>query len=265
MSMTGWVLYKDIWPRWQADSPPPFVIDLADEAQPALVHTEWKIFVNGQDQVFHLETWVRFLPKEDSFELNSELWPRIDADGKTAKLAQFGMYNKLVVSREGELRSFNVRVTEPLPPHNDNDLFKIIGNVKGDSLFTRIVFTNTGLEKPFDPVPIKNRSSVLNPLQPLNRLTNLRPGQKWRMPLVDPFGQAFSLLVPLSSGYVRYLDAEVLPEVEPLAWKNRDVPCLVVEYQGDEATGKTWVREADGLVLRQELTVDGKSLILQRD
>jgi hypothetical protein len=43
------------------------------------------------------------------------------------------------------------------------------------------------------------------------------------------------------------------------------VPCRIIEYSGDEASGRTWVRESDGLVLQQEITIDGKNLILERE
>jgi hypothetical protein len=267
-AMTSWVLYKELWPRWQSDNPPPFAIDLTDEAQPnGPNHIMWNVVINGKDRIFHLETWVKYRPKEDLFELHSEMWPKIDTGGNVDALAQFGMKSMVLVTREGELRSLDLRLTPPLPPPPDNNEIRIqlLGEVKNGKLIPRIRFPERDFDKTFDPVPIGERSSVLNPLQPLNRLPNLRPGQKWRMPVVDPVGQAFGSLLPLSSGYIRYFDAEVLADLEDIYWKGREVPCRIIEYSGEDAWGRTWVREADGLVLQQEVTIDGKNLVLERE
>ncbi|MFL5245803.1 MAG: hypothetical protein ACJ8FY_27330 [Gemmataceae bacterium] len=266
LAMTGWVLYKEIWPRWQADNPPAFTIDLTDEAQPnGPNHIPWNVAINGRQRIFHLETWVKYAPKEDLFELHSEMWPRIDSQGQIDELAQFGMKSKLLVTREGELQALDLYLTPPFPPQNDDIKIELLGEVKGGKLVPRIRIPDRDFDKTFDPVPISERTSVLNPLQPLNKLPNLRPGQKWRMPVVDPVGQAFGSFLPLASGYVRYFDAEVLSEMEELPWKGRDVPCRIIQYSGEDASGRTWVRESDGLVLQQEVNIDGKTLILQRE
>jgi hypothetical protein len=269
--MTGWTLYKDVWPRVQPDNPPPFVIDLMDEAQPqGPNHVIWRLSINGQAGVFHLETWVEFLPKEDVFELHSNMWPVVDREGHISKLALVSMISTVTVNREGELKSLEMKLMPPVPlpvPTNLNVKAQIVlmGMIKDGSLVPRIQVPEKEYDKTFDPIPIKSRGSILNPLQPLNRFPNLKPGQKWRMPVVDPVSQAFGSLLPLSSGYVRTFDAEVLPDLKYLTWRDEDVACLVVEYTGDDASGSTWVRASDGLVLQQEVTISGKVLSLLRE
>jgi hypothetical protein len=268
LTMTCWTLYKEVWPRVQPDNPPPFAIDLTDEAQPnGPNHIIWNLSINGQTGIYHLETWVVFSPKEDLFELHSDMWPIIDAAGHISKLAQMGMLSTVVVNREGELKSLEMKLIPPLPPPplNGEPRIVLMGTVKDGSLIPRILAPERNFDKTFDPIPIKTRGSILNPLQPLNRLPNLKPGQKWRMPVVDPVSQAFGSLLPLSSGYVRTFEAEVLPDLKYLRWKEQDVACLVIEYTGDDASGNTWVRESDGLVLQQEVTIGGKVLNLRRD
>jgi hypothetical protein len=39
----------------------------------------------------------------------------------------------------------------------------------------------------------------------------------------------------------------------------------VIEYQGDDISGYTWVQEEDGLVVGQEITQHGEKLRLWRD
>jgi hypothetical protein len=56
-------------------------------------------------------------------------------------------------------------------------------------------------------------------------------------------------------GGVKYLDARVLPKIEPLTWKGEQYPCLVIEYHGEDVTGRTWVAadaRGDDRVLRQD-------------
>ena len=86
------------------------------------------------------------------------------------------------------------------------------------------------------------------------------------MPLVDPLADALGGLVGSSAG-VRFLDARVADEPRTLVWNGRDVPCLVIEYQGDDVTAQTWVCQTDGLVLRQEASRprEGEIIVLQRD
>jgi len=51
-----------------------------------------------------------------------------------------------------------------------------------------------------------------------------------------------------------------------LFWDGQDVPCLVIKYTGDgDVNARTWVRESDGLVLRQEARQGGDLLSLERD
>jgi hypothetical protein len=271
MTMTGWTLYKDVWPRVQPDSPPPFTVDLMDEAQlQGPNHIIWRLSTNGQPGIFHLETWVQFLPKEDLFELHGNMWPVVDREGHISELALMSMLSTMTVNREGELKSLEMKLMPPVPLPIPTNLvveprIVLMGLVKDGSLVPRIQAPEKGFDRTFDPIPIKTRGSILNPLQPLNRLPNLKRGQKWRMPVVDPVSQAFGSLAPLSSGYVRTFEAEVLHDVKSLRWRDEDVACLVIEYSGDDASGSTWVRKADGLVLQQEVTLSGKTLNLLRD
>src|SRR5207302_1863942 len=98
--------------------------------------------------------------------------------------------------------------------------------------------------------------SVLNPLQPLNRLPGLRRGQRWEVPLVHPLADVAhkylkDVIGTAPAPQLRVLQAEVLPETQWLEWgvNHTQVPCLVIEYHSDDMTGKTWVRASDGVVL----------------
>jgi hypothetical protein len=99
-------------------------------------------------------------------------------------------------------------------------------------------------------------------LQPWNRLHNIRPGQAWRVQLFDPLTESASAsiqsVMPVNLPKVEYLDAVVqeIPEDRPWGNPPQMISCLVVEYRGENLHAKTWVRQSDGLVIRQEAIRD---------
>jgi hypothetical protein len=117
-----------------------------------------------------------------------------------------------------------------------------------------------------EPVPVARTGSILNPLHPVNRIKGLRPGQTWRMPLLDPLDKARGGWEKLlGKNDTTFLNARVLPQPQLLPDSPRPIPCLVIEYDDEDIKPRTWVQLQSGLVLRQEATQFGKRLVLQRD
>ena len=114
-------------------------------------------------------------------------------------------------------------------------------------------------------MPVSAHGSVLSPLHPVNRIAGLRPGQTWRLPLVDPIKDALTALAAGQPGAEIVLTAHVLPQTETLTWNNQPTECLVIEYQGDDVSARTWVQVGTGLVLRQDSERDGERLSLVRE
>ena len=90
------------------------------------------------------------------------------------------------------------------------------------------------------------------------------------MPLVDPMADALRAMaakeLPVSKMGPRFLDAEVLPTLRHLSWNGNEVPCRVIEYRSEDGfKASTWVRESDGLVLRQQAELGNDVVILQRE
>ena len=62
------------------------------------------------------------------------------------------------------------------------------------------------------------------------------------------------------------LFGEVLSDQRELTWREEKVACWVIEYRrADVPEVRTWVREADGKVLKQEALKQGETLTVERD
>ena len=282
LTTTGWLFYRDLRLRLLAGEPPPYTIDLADEAEMSTIR--WSVFKDDQAKsTGYAKSKVRYNEADDTFEIAGELklWSSGVMQGNADVILE-GMY---AVTREGKLRSIeaNVTVTRELEPPRLIEgrvapprLIEGRGQIKGpvkDRQFTPHLSLNVGglplIERDLPPVQVSDRGNVLNPFQPINRLGGLRKGQHWRMPMVHPLTDAVSAavssLLKQDLAAVSALDAEVLPDVHVLEWGHSLVLCLVVECTGEDIRVRTWVRESDGSVLRQEVEQHGEKLALQRD
>jgi hypothetical protein len=293
--MSGWLFVREYWPRLQSGQPPPIRIDLADEAQNN-IPVRWTIFQDGEDRGY-ARTWVNFRDQDKDakdrahqageweFELGGEfkLWKSSDRYGQP----DFLVRNKYRVTREGELREFqaavSINIKTKIPKAKDKDsaqedevsheieVLVLSGEVRDNFCYPQILVSPevkkwvpiaAYFERPLEPVAMPQRATLLNPLEPVNKLARVRKGQRWRIPMVDPLTTFWQ-----KSPRFQYLNATVLPEAEWLKWgaNKNPVPCLVIEYQGDDISGYTWVQEEDGLVVGQEITQHGEKLRLWRD
>lgn len=277
--MTGWLFVRELWPRFQVGQPPPFRIDLADEAQNE-IPVRWSIFKDEERPRGYIRNWVNFRDQDDTFELVGEfkLWNDPDIKGQP----DFLVKSKYRVTREGELREFLSTIALKIPNglgknssqeefENHIELLRLSGDVRDNVCFPHIkvapeikkwVPLVSMLEREMEPVTMPKRASILNTLAPVNKLAKVKKGQRWRIPMVDPLSIFWK-----QSTRIQYLDAQVLDKTEWLKWgtKKDYVPCLVIEYQGDDISGHTWIQEVDGLVVRQEITQHGDKLELRRD
>ncbi len=272
LSTTGWLFYRDLRLRLLPGEPPPYTIDLADEAEMSTIR--WSVLKDDQTKsTGYAKSKVRYNEADDTFEIAGELklWSSGVMQGN-ADVILDGMY---AVTREGKLRSIdaNVTVTREVAPHRQIEGHgQIRGPVKDRQFAPHLSVNVAGLpliERDLPPVQVSDRGNVLNPFQPINRLGGLRKGQHWRMPMVHPLTDAVSAavssLLKQEVAGVSALDAEVLPDTHVLEWGHGLVLCLVVECTGEDIRVRTWVRESDGSVLRQEVEQHGEKLALQRD
>jgi hypothetical protein len=265
LSMMSWVFYTDVWPLWQSEKPPSFTVDLADEAR-GLRSIHWTVRKNGKSN-YRAESWVKYRPEDDTYEIHNVLQtPSYHSREQPAEGPTISKVQSMVrISADGDLRSLESIIGASLPVNNQQ--FSVEGSIEGEvrdgHFYPHVRVPEFDLDKQLEPVELSRRGSILNPLQPFNRLVNLQVGQRWEVPLFDPMEEAFSSLVPGLSHSTRILRAEVSSGT--LRWGGKDVPCLVVTYEGDDVTGHTWVRLDDGLVLKQEMTMSGDVWEMERE
>jgi hypothetical protein len=234
-------------------------------------------------ECFRAETWVEPDADGETFALSAKLKPTSPASAKddggqplggvVALRSSTSVYR---VDRTGGLKSvdiecaLDVRLAAVLPVD-----CKLSGDVRNGQFHPhlRIAYPGGDLDEELDPVPLSREGSVLSPMHPVKRIAGLRPGQMWRMPLVDPLKKAFVALVRkrlpgLADDLLEdetVVSAHVLSQRRTLVWNNRPVECLVIEYTGKNVSAHTWVDAESGLVLRQEADSDEEHWAMQRE
>ncbi len=281
LATTGYVVYRDVIPRYFADAPPSVLIDLVDEATTPLAAVRWTITRAGQP-LGTLVTRTEYVAADDTFRfVTSYTNLRFDAgaaNGQFVTLEVPSLNTTVRVDRKGALReqSMQGKLVVKLGPLELGDATAdVSGVVVNGQLVGRCAVRSSAsaptIDRELDPVPVP-AGQVLNPMMPVHRLQGVHPGRRWVIREVNPLNDAIvSLLRELSkqspliaralpNQEARELVAEVarVPEVvtrtgiEP-------VECWVITYRTDEIAARTWVGTADGRVVRQEAVVSGEA------
>lgn len=269
----GWLFYHDLLPRLLPYQPPPYSIDLVEEATTRRPYIDWLVFLDGR-KVFQARTRIEH-PAHDTFDLSAEYTPvsaqtRVPVNGVLVrKMASAYRVNTagdllgLTVTIEGSPQLAQVfRVVEAdFTAHID-------GDVEGGRLAPTLRLElpgGAGRTVALPEVPVARGGSLLLPLHPLNRLRGLKPGQAWTMRVFDPLADSLGALQG-GGGEARFLRARVRPEAEMHSWGRRqEVSCLVIDYEGDGLRGETWVAEDRGLVLKQEVRLADNHWVIYRE
>jgi hypothetical protein len=287
LAATAHVGYREVWPRFFSDGPPPLRIDLADEAAQT-VPTHWHVY-RGDQLVGKLTTRMQYVPEDDTFRfLNTYMNLTLEQSlptGMTVVLEVPKLDTTVRVTRSGDLReqhmtgSLKGRLKTKLGSLSLGDASaEVTGVVQNSQLIGRCkIASDFGtVDEPLDPVPVP-QGQVLNPMMPVSRLQDVQPGRRWVIRQIDPLQDAVHALlrqlasksnlaasaIPQPGG--GELIAEVLSSPEKLERPGKEsVDCWVIEYRGDEVQARTWVSVADGRVLRQEATGFGERLRFER-
>lgn len=288
LASTTHVVYYDVWPRLFSDAPPPIRIDLTDEAA-QVVPTKWKIY-RGDEPVGTLTTRTEYIPDDDTFRFTNT-YHKLSFDFSTVAVEFPRLETTIRVTRAGGLReqrmSGELRASAKLGPVTV-PIGDASADVNGVVTSGRLVGTcvirypanavTPAVERTLEPVPVP-AGQVLNPMSPVSRLRDVRPGQRWVIRQVDPLRDSLTILfrevlksselastaLPQQSGNQELL-AEVLRTPEKLERAGKEpVECWVIEYRGEGVQARTWVGREDGRVMRQEATGYGERLRFERD
>jgi hypothetical protein len=319
LGTTAWLLWRDVWPNWRPNEPPPYTIDLIEEVNTDPRYkprVRWVVFQNDRE-VFRAETWVE-RPQSEVFELKALLRPPSGVDPQPpvvigparVLVRQYlegadpgapptgGLHSTYRVTQggrllgiEGKVEIDKVGLNAALPGVPAAEMrvdvtAHFAGEVREGQFFSavrlRSPLLGQELERDLKTVPVSTEGSVLLPLHPVNRIQGLRPGQGWRMPVLNPVQAAATATLKEQLGLqvdlgdsTRYLRCRVLPERQtlpepppvepPRRFRYVGAPCLVIESADEEMTAHTWVEEETGLVLRQEVQGEGQHWIMQRE
>lgn len=266
---TGWLLVAKVLPPLMVGEPPNYrTIISADERKPQppvcwsirwndrplgwaandIVHTpdamtefHGRVFLNDLPLIEMLPPLVSALVKP-VFSQNEH----IDLDAR----------NRMSIDPLGRLTSFDTHVHIA----SIRDAIRIEGNVEGSKL--KLMFRLGDLSEPSERF-LPSDALVTDEFSPQAYLPGLRVGQIWTMPSYSP-------LRP-SSDPMEILQATV-ERTEDIHWNGNTVEAHLVVYRADpgaglmtvgETRGRLWVR-ADGLVMRQEISVMNTKLLFTR-
>jgi hypothetical protein len=275
LATTGFVFYRDIWPRVFATGPPPVSIELADEARQN-VPARWTLHRNGQ-KVGSLSTQMKYHDADDSFHFTyrySQL--ELDQSGIVMKVPEATA--EVSMTRAGNLKSQTMtgKVEVRVAGLGAQGTIDVRGVVTNGILTGRCEVKSTlgNLAGDLDPIPVKD-GLPLNPLQPVNRIKHVHGGLQWKVHESNPLQDAVANLFRKKLGDVGLrlpepkakdsLVAKVESSPQNLRWKGEDVACWVIEYRRAEPVARTWVRVSDGKVLRQEAFEKGENLSFERE
>ncbi|MCS6865548.1 MAG: hypothetical protein RMJ56_16750 [Gemmataceae bacterium] len=277
LTTTGFVFYRDVWPRLVASGPPPVAIDLADEARQNSP-TKWTIHRNGAKSG-QLTTQMKYLDADDAFQFSYRYTHlELEQAGIVLKIPEASL--DVFMTRHGDLKEQHLGGQIELLMKGSSHPFAsgtmdVRGVVRAGILTGRCSIRSSlvHLEGDLEPVPVP-QGQPLNPLQPVNRLANVRGGQTWVVHELNPLQDAIGGLVRQKVAELglrlpelpprERLVAEVAPSPQTLRWHNEDVPCWVIEYRRQDVVARTWVRQTDGQVLRQEAFEKGEKLSFER-
>lgn len=283
---TGWFVHRELWPALFPSDAPPFVIDLGDEITSHFAgHRSrsdalWALYRNDE-LIGMAETRLRYIKEDNTFEMETRV-----RDLKMKGLVSVEipeLINAYRINRQGELRGLRLTgsMTIKVLGFSYSGSMEFTGEVKENQLFRSGFVDLPGLGKVHPKLaPIEApKGSILNPMHPVPKV-RVRPGHRWRMPVMDPLADAlepvlqavveelrpgqpidWKKLLPTRSNY---MDATVLDERVEIEYNQVKTTCFVIEFRGDGRTARTYVRESDGAVMRQEAFAQGERITLIR-
>ncbi len=278
-----WVSYRQWGHLLYPEEQPKMRVELADEVAPE--HASWVLERKGQ-KIGNANT-AKVPRKDGGFNVSSML-SQFDTNigPVTVTIEQFNTTRS--VNRAWEIETVKARAVLRIKMAGLNLKVdaKIDGKVEGTEFISECDFDSEmgKVKEKLQPIPLSTRKAN-TPLQPTHRFENLRPGQRWTEPNIDPVSEALSAATrqvinklvasALEGGKLPFklpeiatpkeLKAEVLAETETLDYGPEKVTCWVIEYTAKDVKSRTWVDTRDGKIIQQEATGMGDKLLMRRE
>jgi hypothetical protein len=254
--MMTWLTVREAWHRFGAS--PTFPDALAASAGD--VPSSWTILENGHS-LGKATTHVALKLRQGRYELRQHIHLErfFGLGGLFGHPMSLRLDNRTDVNHLGELEEFTSTI---LIPEIDLRCHLVGHPIANGELSVQASVTSNGQEI-FAPREYRlsygGKDLILNSLCPLDRMPLLRPGQRWEAPMVDPLE---SLTQVVERPPVK---VEVLEDPQELLWGDDWVPCWVVEARQPHVQVRIWVRQKDGLVLKQTVHWEATTLEVIRD
>jgi hypothetical protein len=276
LATAAWFASEKWLPWLRTSEEPRFAVELADEVAPQ--QATWLLYRQDK-RIGAAET--RMAPQKDgTFELTSRLRDLELSQGLVdVKMPVF--LTTRTVTRDGDLLRLDAKAVmivrlKVLGLDLKIDT-TINGHVRGDEFHGEctLEYGSQKAKYPLEPIRLVSKNAF-SPLQPFQKYPPLRPGQTWRVsnldPVTDALEGAMQQIVTKTVGLSvtmpqqpKELLAQVQAETEEITHRARTYTCRVIVYKADKITARTWVDVQDGKVVRQEASMMGDTLVLQRD
>ncbi len=289
----GWLLYREILPDLLANEPILYVIETADESKrehglPPRVY--WSVQRNGKLTSYKLQTWVQYDEEEDQFDVACSLNLPGNAEkqadendhelaiepGSKIRIRDINMKSHYWVTHTGRLSILNINSeyefsSSAEAPNRFSAVWQ--GSPRNRTLAPTVTLgpadSADKTETELEAVDLSSHSCVLNPLHPVQRIREIQPGRVWKCAVADPCALVQNPL----QGLLVHTDDDILkwsqtprPEERPTDSRVVEVPCRHMVF-GDENSlmwFETWIRAADGWVLKQETHLWGETWTMTR-
>lgn len=280
LATTGYVGYRDVYPRLFADAAPTVWIDLSDEATQALP-VRWTLY-RGEQRVGGVTTQMSPDAAADAFRFVTKYHGDLAVDifGVSFRVPDYEM--TMLLDRRGQLLAQKMEAAFAVKFFglSRSGTATVEGVVKDGQLTgaCKLVAEDFGtVEEPLKPTPVPD-GQMLNPLQPVNRLRGVKPGMRWVIYEINPMGEAIAniknfmlkknlgtSLLSSESTEPDAMIATVGDRPEALKLKRGEHECWVIEVRGAHGTTTVWVRVRDGHVMQQVAKVEGDTMRLERE
>lgn len=290
LAVTGYVVRREVLPRYFADAPPQVAIELVDELSTA--NTTWGIYrenrKKGEDErVGSMTSRTEHVPADDTFRFTNS-YRGLSFDLLNVTLQVPSAQTAVRVTRDGRLREQTMNGQFEAVAFGatfGTATVDVAGRVVNDRLVGRAklsvpVLMPRPVDEELTPVPVPD-GRVMNPMMPVDRLRGVVPGKRWVIRQTDPMRESLQLVARkvLEQNNVNskliagggdanpVLIAEVLTEPETLDRKAGPVACWVIRYESEDKaiTAKTYVRQDNGQVLRQVAGGYGERFRFERE